>query len=183
MQKNSNILNFLSLALLSMHGSCSLRLCKKTLAVSASSNGMYQLCRWFLRCETEQYFVTLCTHIRMHFQKAHTWLSNFFRLYQERIRTGSLASQPYFFLYFRWEEREGEKNTSGLPGRDRLSSPGLKRLEETINIRTPAIIRRSYTETKPRRYSKLAIIGRQVYSDAQTRRENCVNIRRYHKTL
>ena len=30
---------------------------------------------------------------------------------------------------------------------------------------------------------KLAIIGRQVYSDTQTRRENCVNIRRYHKTV
>ena len=32
-------------------------------------------------------------------------------------------------------------------------------------------------------WSKLAIIGRQVYSDTQTRRENCVNIRRYHKTV
>ena len=30
---------------------------------------------------------------------------------------------------------------------------------------------------------KLAIIGRQVYSDAQTRSEKCVNIRRYRKTV
>ena len=32
-------------------------------------------------------------------------------------------------------------------------------------------------------YSNLAIIGRQVYSDAQTRRENCVNIWRYRQTV
>ena len=31
--------------------------------------------------------------------------------------------------------------------------------------------------------SKLAIIGQQVYSDAQMRRENCVNVRRYRKTV
>ena len=30
---------------------------------------------------------------------------------------------------------------------------------------------------------KLAIIGRQVYSDAQTWRENCVNVRRYCQTV
>ena len=33
-------------------------------------------------------------------------------------------------------------------------------LEETINIRTPAIIGRSYTETKPRRYSVMPRKGR-----------------------
>ena len=32
-------------------------------------------------------------------------------------------------------------------------------------------------------WSKLTIIGRQVYSDAQTWRENCVNIRQYRKTV
>ena len=32
-------------------------------------------------------------------------------------------------------------------------------------------------------YSKLAIIGRQVYSDAQTRMENCINIWRYRQTV
>ena len=31
--------------------------------------------------------------------------------------------------------------------------------------------------------SNLAIIGQQVYSDTQTRRENCVNIWRYRQTL
>ena len=31
--------------------------------------------------------------------------------------------------------------------------------------------------------SKLAIIGRQVYSDAQTRWENCVNIRRDRQSV
>ena len=31
--------------------------------------------------------------------------------------------------------------------------------------------------------SKLAIMGQQVYSDAQAWRENCVNIRRYCKTI
>ena len=33
-------------------------------------------------------------------------------------------------------------------------------LEETINIRTPAIIGRSYTETKPRRYWVMPLKGR-----------------------
>ena len=33
-------------------------------------------------------------------------------------------------------------------------------IEETINIRTPAIIGRSYTETKPRRYSVMPRKGR-----------------------
>ena len=32
------------------------------------------------------------------------------------LLTRSLASQPYFSLHFRWEEREGEKNTSGHSG-------------------------------------------------------------------
>ena len=35
----------------------------------------------------------------------------------------------------------------------------------------------------PSLWSKLAIIGWQVYSDAQTWRKNCVNIRRYRKTV
>ena len=33
-------------------------------------------------------------------------------------------------------------------------------VEETINIRTPAIIGRSYTETKPRRYWVMPLKGR-----------------------
>ena len=35
-----------------------------------------------------------------------------------------------------------------------------KQVEETINTRTPAIIGRSYTETKPRRYSVMPRKGR-----------------------
>ena len=31
--------------------------------------------------------------------------------------------------------------------------------------------------------SKLAIIGQQVYLDAQTQRENCVNVWRYRRTV
>ena len=33
-------------------------------------------------------------------------------------------------------------------------------IEETINVRTPAIIGRSYTETKPRRYWVMPLKGR-----------------------